>query len=221
MSVDYGLGRLPAADVRDTRFPMRALLAAALPVKQQRYYRTGPVLDQGRTSSCVGHAWRQFLSSAPLMTRGGPDALSIYRESQKVDEWPGEEPAYFGTSVRAGVKCLQGLGHIGPYHWAWDAATVRDWLLSDRGTVVLGTDWYAAYGTPDREGIIQRQNSPLRGGHAYLCIGYSAPRGLFRCVNSWGADWGQRGRFWIAGEELDHLLLDGGEACVATEALRP
>ncbi len=101
-----GLGRLHAPDERDARFPLRALVAEPPAQRQFRYFIVGPVLDQGSTSSCVGHAWRAFLSAAPLMTRGGPDALALYRRAQEVDEWPGAEPAYYGTSVRAGAKVL-------------------------------------------------------------------------------------------------------------------
>lgn len=211
---ERGLGRLPAADDRDGLHPMRAILPRTVePVT--RYWRTGPVLDQGSSSSCVGHAWRQFLASSPTRTKAGPDAFEIYGEAQRVDEWEGEEPAYFGTSVRAGVKVLEARGHIVEYVWGLSARDVIDHIVT-RGPVVLGTDWREAMFTPDGRGFV-RIEGELAGGHAYLAYGYSVRRQAIRCVNSWGAGWGQRGRFWIAEDDIERLLRADGEACSAIE----
>jgi C1A family cysteine protease len=35
--------------------------------------------------------------------------------------------------------------------------------------------------------------------------------------NSWGKGWGQKGRAWITFNDLEALIEDYGEACVATE----
>lgn len=213
-NLQQGLGRLIAPDQRDARYLMRAVLPTDWPGPDHRYYRTGPVLDQGSTSSCVGHAWRQWLSSAPLMTKSGPDAFAIYHEAQRVDEWAGEN--YDGTSVRAGAKVLVSRGHISEYRWAYDALDIAVWLLSGQGSVVLGTAWYSGMFTPDRHGFI-RPTGRIVGGHAYLCIGYSADAGRFRIVNSWGHGWGQNGRAWIQTADLVRLLNEDGEAAAAVE----
>lgn len=214
---DYGLGRLPAVDQRDRLHLMRAAIEPQ-PLPAYRYYRSGPILDQGATSSCVGHAWRAWLTAAPLMTRSGPDPFTIYREAQKVDEWEGEQ--YNGTSVRAGAKVLASLGHISRYLWAFTAADIATWILSGQGSVVLGTDWTRSMFTPDTHGII-RPTDVVVGGHAYLCIGYSRRSGRFRIQNSWGSGWGERGRAWLLGEDLERLMRDGGEAATATEQGTP
>jgi hypothetical protein len=213
-----GLGRLPAPDERDNNFRMSALPLSQAPAKTRRYYQLGPILHQGQTSSCVGHAWRQWLSSAVVMTRTGPDAFTIYNRARQVDEWPGED--YEGTSVRAGAKALQELGHIEAYWWAWDAATVADWLLNDMGVVVAGSMWTRGMARTDKKGFIKPEGASV-GGHAWLIAGYDSIRGIFRCANSWGRAWGQNGRFWLAGEHLDYLLQENGEACTATERRLP
>jgi hypothetical protein len=210
-----GLGRWHSPDERDENHPLRAALGdESLP--RYKYWRTGPVLDQGRSSSCVGQSWRQFLSSSPLMTKTGPDAYLIYRECQTLyDEWPGSEPAYYGTSVRAGAKCLTTRGHLSEYLWSWDADEVMRFVLT-RGTVILGTDWHRAMFSPGPDGFI-RPEGPVEGGHAYLCSGANRERGVFRITNSWGTGYGQNGRVWISGEDLQKLLGAGGEACSAVE----
>lgn len=219
---DYGLGRRPAADPRDGRHPMAAALGVVAPVlRSYRYWRTGPVLDQGSAPQCVGFAWRQWLSSAPLMTAGGPAASAIYSAAQLVDEWPGE--AYDGTSVRAGAKVLQAEGRVGEYVWAGTVAEVKAWVLT-RGPVVMGTDWYDGMFEPDVKGYVW-PGGAVAGGHAYIVVGFrtddpSVGKGSFRCLNSWGTGWGQSGRFWLYEDSLKMLLGQAGEACAAVE-VRP
>ncbi len=168
--------------------------------------------------NCVGHAWRQWISSALMMTKTGPDAFTIYHEAQKVDEWPGEEPDYEGTSVRGGAKYLQAVGHLKEYRWAQTIDDVRVWLLSGKGTVVMGTTWYEGMFSPDPKTGLVKPTGRVAGGHAYLCIGYSEPKGAFRYINSWGRSWGQDGRFWMDGEDAERLLVnEDGEACIGTE----
>lgn len=209
-----GLGRLPSVDHRDRLFLMREVVPAEAPPVTTRHYRCGPILDQGATPSCVGHAWRQFLSSALMMTRTGPDAMTIYREAQRRDEWAGED--YAGTSVRAGAKYLKEQGRIIAYFWAWHVDDVRRWLLSGRGVIVVGTDWPSGFLEPDRQGFV-RDTQDSVGGHAYVVSGYSDKLGAFRCVNSWGRSFGDNGRFWLPAETLQRLITDGGECVTAIE----
>lgn len=215
---DPGLGRLAAADSRDMSYRLRSIMPEDnAPLAESRYYnihRNAP-LNQGGTSSCVGHALHHFLMAAPLVTRDGPDPLYIYRQAQKVDEWEGEEPLYLGTSVRAGLKVLQDMGYIQEYRWTWNAEEVRRWVLGGHGTVVLGTNWYSAMLTPDRRGFIKPEGRCL-GGHAYLVIGARESHGV-RLLNSWGASWASRGRAWLSWEHLDQLLKENGEAVAPIE----
>lgn len=213
MSEQHGLGRLPAPDPRDRRYLMSPP-AEPQTLPAYRHYQCGAVLDQGPYPHCVGYAWRAWLSAAHLMTKGGPQPVNIYAEAQKVDEWPGE--GYDGTSVRAGAKVLQALGHISAYAWAWSADDVAAFLLGNGGTCVLGTAWTGGMMRSDDRGFIAPSGNVV-GGHAYLAVGYSRTRGVFRLLNSWGRSWSQGGRAWILGEHLDVLIRDGGEACAGTE----
>lgn len=217
---DVAFGRRPAPDARDRTFPMRLLVPEAIPVPPITfYYPTGPVLDQGRTGTCVGHAWRQWLSSALLMTKGGPDAFAIYDAATQIDEWTDNDAdtgRQMGTSVRAAAKVLQQLGHIGTYVWASSAAEVRDYLLAHKGTMVMGTDWHHSMMNPDAKGFLSLDGDII-GGHAYVINGWSTARNAFRMVNSWNRTWGQVGRAWIRFGDLDALIHAEGEACGATE----
>ncbi len=212
---DIGLGRLHSPDERDFKFLMATNLPTEAPKVTQKFYYTKPVLDQGRTPHCVAFSHMQRLRSSPVIQKNiAPDTTAIYNLAQTIDEWPGED--YDGTSVRAGAKALIQLGYYERYYWAYDAVTVKNYLLNGQGTIILGTNWFHDMFFPDKNGFV-KLTGRLAGGHAYLCIGYTEKRGAFRFVNSWGKDWGQAGRFWMLGEDVDKLIQDAGEACLPIE----
>ena len=209
----YSLGRLHIPDERDHNFLMASVLTPAPAIRKYQYWLPGVVLDQSSQPHCVGFSWKQWLQGSPVRTKTGPAAGSIYSEAQKIDDWPGEN--YEGTSVRAGAKVLEDLGHIAEYRWCYDIDTLRNWILT-KGPVVLGTTWTADMFSVDKHGFVYPTGSVV-GGHAYLCYGYSDRFKAFRCVNSWGSAWGQNGRFFIRENDVQQLLDDEGEACAAVE----
>lgn len=202
-------GRLRFEDQRDR---LHLIQLQATP-RTQMFWITGPVLNQGNEPACVGYAWKQFLQTTPRRTLVGPGGSVIYKEAQLVDEWPGEN--YDGTSVRAGAKVLTSRGHLTEYIWGFDITTLANYILT-RGPVVLGTMWYSGMMQPDANGWVFPQGN-IVGGHAYLACGYSHVRNAFRCLNSWGNGWGQKGKFWLHKDELSQLLTQGGEGCSAIE----
>jgi hypothetical protein len=214
-AVSHGLFRLPAPDPRDGGFPLRALIPSVTPVRVSRMYSGGPILDQGDTSECVAFAWKQWLDSAPIkdLQAQPPDPLAIYSSAQALDEWAGAP--HDGTSVRAGAKVIQNLHRLGSYRWSTSADDVRLYLLTT-GTVVFGTSWYSGMWETSPGGFLKVSGSVV-GGHAFLCVGYSQLRGAFRFCNSWGRAWGDHGRFWLSGEDVQRLLDEQGEACAGVE----
>lgn len=215
---DFGLGRWFSPDERDEQHLMRAALPAEVELPTSKYWYPGVprTLDQGSTPQCVGYSAKRFLLASPLPTRTGPSATDIYNGAQRNDEWAGEN--YDGSSVRGGFKFLQQLGHIGEYGWAWSAEVALQWNLL-YGTVILGTNWYRQMFYPDDSGFVHI-GGPIAGGHAYALIGADRVRGVFRILNSWGSDWGQNGRAWIAGEDVQRLIDEDGECCTALEVFK-
>ncbi len=201
-------------------------MAAALPKRialpDYKYWVPGALLDQGKTGTCVGHAWANWLACSPVRTKNGPLPFQIYRECVVVDEWAGNDQEaalpdaqlQFGTSVRAGAKVLSTRGHIQEYVWGFDVETVKRYVLL-RGPVVMGTDWYTGFMEPDSKGFVKLRGA-IEGGHAYLNNGYSKLRRAFRCWQSWG-QWGLRGHFWLPEDAMAPLMESGGEACSAIE----
>jgi len=175
-----------------------------------------PRKDQGSTSMCVGMSLRNLLDGAPVQTKKGPTPADIYHAAQLIDEWPGED--YEGTSVLAGCKVLEKLGHISWYGWAFDAETAARWI-SKVSPVVFGIRWTVDMFRPDPKTHLIRPTGATAGGHAIHSYRYDAKRGLFWLNQSWGLLWpgSYKGLCCILGEDVDVLLKEGGECATVKE----
>lgn len=222
--VDFGLGRRQVLDERDAAFPFRMAMAE-LPVRRipvAKTWITGrPILNQGLLPQCVAYAWKQWLMASPIKQGRTIDTQEVYEQSQAIDEFPDTPPAG-GTSVRAGAKVMQMKGYISTYLWATTIDEIREWILR-HGPVVVGTNWYEAMFEGLREthsilhGFWVKPEGAVVGGHAWNIIGYSLKRHAFRGFNSWGPNWGEKGKFWIAEEHMAQLMAEQGEAVTALE----
>ena len=216
--LELGLGRRHAPDPRDGTYLMRAAIPPQTTKTRRFWWAGGAWLDQGATSTCVGHAWAHWVEDGPVTHPGDIDPFAIYREATALDEWSQNDNGdiHFGTSVRAAAKALRARTVISSYLWAWDADTVVRALL-ETGPVVVGTNWYRSMFAPDEDGVLSL-DGPVVGGHAYLLNGVNTTRGLVRIKNSWSRGWAKRGHAYLRIEDLDRLIREDGEACLAVEA---
>lgn len=206
------MGRVFVPDKRDLKYRLR--LGAVASSRRYRWWRCGPVLDQGSESSCVGQAWAGWLQASPC-PQNPLSPSGIYKIAQKYDVWAGE--SYDGTSVRAGAKVVTMTGQVEQYEWTYSTDDVVEYLL-EHGPLVLGTAWTSGMSSPDRHGVIKLTGA-MEGGHAYLAYGVNLNRGLVYLRNSWGRGWGLNGNARISLEDLQQLLNQDGECCVAREKI--
>jgi hypothetical protein len=192
-------------------------------------------LDQGDTGTCVHFGWRYWMATAPIIQSDigeFPLHYEIYDAAIQIDEWPDNDDdteRQFGTSVRAGAKVLQDWGYLGTYHWAWDIESTANWLAGIDaegrfvgGPVVIGVNWYYGMFRTDAEGFLRvNPTDRVAGGHCVCLTGWNEKRGFAYGINSWSAQWGKKGRFYIPGELLDRLIREDGEVCTSSEIRRP
>jgi hypothetical protein len=211
------LGRELALDERDNNFLIENKLKLTSTKLTEKYWNAdGWWGDQKNTPQCVGFAWSHWIDDGPIIHKGpkpNTNPSLIYREAQKIDEWPGEN--YDGTSVRAGAKYLRSVGKIKSYLWTTNLNTLVQTVLT-QGPVVVGTNWYYGMFFPDRNGRI-KVSGYLAGGHAYLINGVNTKTQLFRIKNSWGRRWGQMGHAYISFSDMSRLINEYGEVCLAIE----
>jgi len=118
--------------------------------------------------------------------------------------------------VRAAFQVLKRRGLVISYHWAFKLEDVIETVLH-RGPVVMGTSWYEGMSQPGPDHRLHIEGD-LQGGHAWTINGVNVPERTFRMKNSWGREWGHRGFGYIGFDEIEQLLDDQGEACLAIEA---
>lgn len=222
-------GRIPSKpDPRN--FPLRAFLQAAAPKVSggTRMYTPGPVLDQGNTGTCVGHAGKSWLQGAPVQSNTDESPFDIYRWCCAIDEFtdndaeannPDNAALQTGTSVHALAKVLLSRKHIAEYRFTIFVDEIRAFMLGNLGTVTLGVDWLQGMMDADKNGVIRARGTML-GGHAVDTVGWSDTKvrgGAVLIQSSWGKSWGQGGFAWLPSADLQRLLDREGECLVCIE----
>lgn len=238
------LDRLVPSDWRHVeRHPLR-MAADAPPLTVERIldvprqYRAH--YDQGSEGACVGYSQSWMMS---ILNRKLYSPLTLYKEAQRVDEWPGE--SYSGTSLRAGFDVLRERGHwrfyagkerpaeqdegIHSNEWATTVDEVRHAIA--RGIPVnLGINWYQEFGAPlevPRDaGHSKRQRveyyigsrahwGRVLGGHGITVVGASDARQAVAPCNTWGESYPFL--VWLPYDALARLLGEEGEAGVVVD----
>lgn len=210
-------GRLADPDPLDHNYPIRAFLAPAPPTRIRRWWwANGAWLNQGNSGTCVGHGWAHWIEDGPRTWPGTADPYDIYKQCCVRDAWAENDNGdlSFGTSVRAGAQVMVEMGKAVEYRWAFNAQEVVDAILTI-GPVVLGTNWYRGMSSPV-EGFIA-PTGVLDGGHCYVGNGVDIREEYIRVKNSWGREWSSKGHAKLRFADLDRLISEEGEACIAIE----
>lgn len=216
---DHRLDRLVDFDARSRRYGIRQLAAPDDRPLISKAWDLGICLDQGTEGACVGFAMAHELAAEPVRVPGMTATFareSIYWPAQRLDGWPGgsypgARPVYEGTSVLAGAKAVKKLGLIRGYRWAFG---LQDVLLglSYHGPCVLGLAWYEGMLKTSESGFIVSTGS-IVGGHCILALEINVDDETVTLPNSWGPEWGVKGRCRIRWDDLEKLLKEDGEAC--------
>ena len=213
----------PRFDERSRNYAIREIIET--PRIRPRFWLEGVTLDQGAEGACVGFGWTANALARPERPAPQPQpteanlyARSIYKDAQKIDEWPGEN--YEGTSVLAGAKVMKSRNHVGEYRWCFGIEDVRDTIITT-GPVTIGVPWHESMYDTDENYLVNVGGRQV-GGHCITLTGYhprayigGKRREVFRWRNSWGTTYGRKGSAYIEHDVLAGLLKNG-EACVPT-----
>ncbi len=112
----------------------------------------------------------------------------------------------------AGAKVVQSMGFISEYRWAFgfeDLLAAVSW----KGPVVIGVNWYEGMFDTDEKGLLH-PTGRVMGGHCVEVDQVSVREETVGGPNSWGLNWGVKGRWKMTWTEFARLLNEDGEACV-------
>lgn len=198
----------------------RAYLAemSAGPLVTVHHRRYGRAFDQGQVGSCTGNATAGAINTKPIHVPGThllteEDALTIYEHASALDNVPGEYPPDdTGSSGLAAAKAAKAAGWITSYRHAFGIADALRAL--QLAPVITGVDWFEGFDDPDDNGFVNIRGQ-VRGGHEFEVLGYvHADPAYVVCENSWGVEWGDRGRFRMTVDTWARLLSAQGDVTV-------
>ena len=201
-------------DPRNRGYPVRALL----PTDQSlitKVHRRGGAYNQGSTSQCVAYTAKGMLNTAPFSAaepynrRSGYSTDVFYIEAQRRDQWPGE--AYDGTSAQGVLAYLTETQIIGEYRWCFGLDDLLR-TLAFHGPVSIGAWWRGGMSSPSTSGALVSYSGSYLGGHQFEAFGVHPGREEVEFMNSWGTDWGDRGRFRMKFSEVEKMLAEDADA---------
>jgi C1A family cysteine protease len=183
--------------------------------------RFSPVLDQGQLGSCTGNALTGLLATHPFTTTsvnaGLYDeafAVERYHRGTMVDKAPGTYPPDdTGSTGNSVAKAARQDSLISKYAWATTLKGVIHALQVQ--PVIVGVAWYDSFFTPDSSGVIDiTSGAQIAGGHEFEIVGVDMEKDMFLCYNSWGSNWGLKGRFLMPFSIWEDLMTQQADCTI-------
>jgi hypothetical protein len=201
------LGRNVSHDPRSREFPVKM----SDEIKTVEWQREVPVFNQGDIGSCTGNACAGALSTLPFGKKFSErDALALYSAATHKDRIRGIYPPNdTGSSGLAVMKAAKSLGYISSYTHAFSFEHMLHGLMSGPG--IVGISWLTGCDNPDRDGLV-KYDGAMRGGHEIEVFKVDVEKQLIGFWNSWGADWGANGAFFMSWEDCASALSNRGDA---------
>lgn len=216
-SKDPRLGRNILHDERSKKF---AFNTADITITNTKHTRTIPILNQGQIGSCTGNAGIGDIATEPVVKNlplkikyplNEDGAVALYQDAQVIDgvaPYPANDGGSYGLSI---AKALKNAGLISSYQHTF---TLEDALKAGtKYPFITGIKWYNKMYTPDSDGRVHISGA-LKGGHEIQMDEIDADNGRVWFCNSWGEEWGVRGRFYLTWEDFGKLLADSGDVTI-------
>lgn len=222
---DKPLGRRVRHDSRSRQYPFNA---RATTLVSKRWTRHIPVLDQGNLGSCTGNAaagalgtqgcW-EGLNPSMRASLNEDEAVEIYSIATHLDNVTGSyPPTDTGSDGVSVAKASKQLGYISGYSWCFSLDSALQALQF--GPVITGIDWYEGMDKPEVNGMIH-PTGEVRGGHELVVDEINVSNKTVGITNSWGSNWGIKGRCYLSWTDWSYLLNSQGDVTVFVPRTEP
>jgi hypothetical protein len=217
---DPRLGRHYAFDSRSLHFVAEETPAYV----NVRWPRHVDIYDQGNLGSCVGNGIAGACATGPLwdalppelqaLLDGEAEALQLYEDATHLDPYSGAYPPDdTGSDGTSGCKAAKAAGFISGYRHALKLSTAI--AAVEKGPVITGVNWYESMFYPDSNGLVSiSPGSSVAGGHEVCVDQVLVDNQLIGLQNSWGADWGSAGRFYMSWDTWARLIDENGDVTI-------
>lgn len=214
-STDKRLSRHINHDPESKKFAFNTAGLSIVDVTHQRYV---PVFDQGQVGSCTGNAGVGSISTDPFVnadnsvySRNESGALKLYSDAQVLDGNGAYPPNDNGSSGLTIAKVLKSKGLISGYQHTF---TLDDALMAgSQYAFITGVNWYENMFNPDSDGRVH-PTGKLAGGHEFELSQIDVKNQRVWFFNSWGTNWGVKGRFYMTWTDYSLLLSQQGDVTV-------
>ncbi len=227
---DPRLGRHVRHDPRSWSFSFAAEDVGTL--SSVRHQSQIPTLNQGELGSCTGNAATKCLSYDPFWGEAevkgvlGSDstanetfAVGVYSEATKLDEFPGAYPPQdTGSDGLSVAKVLKSRGLISGYQHAFSLEALLSALAKQ--PVIVGTEWRKDMFDPATDGK-QTITGAAAGGHEYCLDELDVENQRVWMQNSWGEEWGVKGRAYFSWDDMRTLLAASGDCTIFAPLTSP
>jgi hypothetical protein len=225
-STDPRLSRHIYHDSRSKNYPFPT---SGLTLVNTEHTRHIPPLNQGDVGACVGNAAISNLATDPLFqnlptapaktyTLDENGALHVYSDCEVLDGDGPYPPNDYGTYGLSAAKVLLSAGYIVGYQHTF---TLNDALLAlTVNPIMVGMNWYDNMFYPDADGRVHLTGA-LAGGHEVEAYKLDVDNQRVWFHNSWGADWGLTGDFYLTWADLGTLLNRQGDVTVLLPLTAP
>lgn len=202
----------------DERSKAFAFNTTGLVIKDTEHGRLIPILDQGQIGSCTGNAGIGAINTEPCVISSFPvysgdetGALKLYSDAEKIDGGTGYPSEDVGSSGLSIAQALYNNKVISAYQHTF---TLEDALKAlTQYPIITGINWYEDMFTPDADGRVHPTGA-LAGGHEIEGYKIDTENGRIWFYNSWGANWGVNGTFYLTWEDYSTLLGQKGDVTV-------
>lgn len=185
-----------------------------------------PVENQGNLPYCAAYAASSFAENVLWRLDHYPrqiDPTPLYKYAKTIDGNPNDE----GTYLECTLTALMAKGYFDPKKCSvvtfggkqlGNANPIRDmkFAIHEYGCVLAGfnitTEWYTPSKVTTKDlgehHLIENKKKFMsEGGHAVMVVGYNEDK--FLILNSWGADYADKGFVYISNEAFLEQFLYG------------
>lgn len=135
-----------------------------------------------------------------LTLRDGCKSVSKYSVCSEIN-WPYNINLYSTMPQLSSYSSTYNLLNF-TYYAVAQTSTAIEAALKANNPVIFGFIVYSSFMSSEvaSKGIVPMPNintETIAGGHCTVISGYNSVTKMFKCVNSWGTNWGDRGFFYM------------------------
>lgn len=164
-------------------------------------------LSQSYYNLCVTSSFTNWIGSEPYYRLNQPlevTAQNMYWIQREFAEYLGE-PNFPAGSNAALADMFVEREWAESYLWLETLEEFKYWLRT-QGPVIMECAWRSGMWQTDDAYFLNLSGNQI-SKHSILCYAFNNRTGIYSFLNSWGPDWGNRGRFKMREADVEYFFF--------------